>query len=84
MNWAEEEGIRPDLRQAIEEFRRNYEGKMISCNRGGMLVPRFHYYGTDVMEKAMLLFRDKGNPGERFAETIDRLGFENVEKELIG
>lgn len=37
-----------------------------------------------VIERAILLFREQGQPGERFADTIARLGFENVEKELIG
>ena len=36
-----------------------------------------------VIEKAIVLFRDKGEAGERFADTIARLGFKNVEKELI-
>lgn len=35
------------------------------------------------VERAILLFRDKGFKGERFADTIARLGFENVEKELL-
>ena len=34
----------------------------------------------DVIEKAILLFKEQGEKGERFAETIDRIGFENVEK----
>jgi dissimilatory sulfite reductase (desulfoviridin) alpha/beta subunit len=38
----------------------------------------------DVIEKAILLFRDQGIAGERFANTIERLGFENVEKQLLG
>ena len=37
----------------------------------------------NVIEKAILLFSEKGNAGERFADVIDRMGFENVEKELI-
>lgn len=37
-----------------------------------------------VIEKAILFFRDNGNDGERFADTINRIGFEKVEKELIG
>lgn len=37
-----------------------------------------------VVERAILLFKEQGNPGERFADTIARLGFENVEKELVG
>ena len=37
----------------------------------------------DVIEKAILLFREQGVTGERFAKTIERLGFENVEKQLL-
>ena len=37
----------------------------------------------DVLEKAILLFREQGNTGERFADTIARIGFENVEKQLL-
>lgn len=37
-----------------------------------------------VLEKAILLFREQGNTGERFADTIQRLGFENAERQLIG
>ena len=36
-----------------------------------------------VIEKAILLFREQGKTGERFADTINRLGFENVEKQLL-
>ena len=37
----------------------------------------------DVIEKAILLFRDQGVSGERFADTIHRLGFENVQQQLL-
>lgn len=37
-----------------------------------------------VVEKAILLFRDEGIPGERFADTIARLGFDYVNEKLIG
>ena len=37
-----------------------------------------------VIEKAILLFREQGKTGERFAKTIERLGFENVEAQLLG
>ncbi len=37
-----------------------------------------------VVEKAILLFREQGLTGERFAATIDRLGFEKVEAQLLG
>lgn len=36
-----------------------------------------------VLEKALLLYRDQGITGERFADTIARLGFENVEAQLL-
>ncbi len=37
----------------------------------------------DVVEKAILLFKSEGVAGERFGETIDRLGVEEAEKMLI-
>ena len=35
------------------------------------------------MEKAILLFREQGITGERFADTVARLGFENVQDQLL-
>lgn len=37
----------------------------------------------DVVEKAILFFREQGRTGERFADTIERLGFGQVERELL-
>ena len=36
-----------------------------------------------LVEKAILLYREQGKTGERFAETVERLGFENVEAQLL-
>ena len=36
-----------------------------------------------VVEKTILLFREQGQTGERFADTIARLGFENVQAQLL-
>ena len=36
-----------------------------------------------VLEKAILLFREQGKTGERFADTVNRLGFENVQNQLM-
>ncbi len=36
-----------------------------------------------VIEKTILLFREQGKTGERLAQTVDRLGFENVEAQLL-
>ena len=37
-----------------------------------------------VVEKCILLFREQGIAGERFADTIARIGFENVQSQLLG
>ncbi|MDY3906484.1 MAG: C-GCAxxG-C-C family (seleno)protein [Lawsonibacter sp.] len=37
-----------------------------------------------VVEKAILLFRDQGKSGERFADTIDRIGFDKAQELLLG
>jgi len=38
---------------------------------------------VDVVEKAILLFRDEGQTGERFADTVTRLGFDVVSEKLL-
>lgn len=37
----------------------------------------------EVVEKAILLFRDEGISGERFADTVARLGFDYVNEKLL-
>ena len=37
----------------------------------------------NVIEKTILLYKNQGIKGERFEETIKRIGFENVEKQLF-
>lgn len=60
--------------------------------RWGKKVAQGRYLGkvfTDkdevlsVVEKAILLFREQGITGERFADTVARLGFENVQEQLL-
>ena len=36
-----------------------------------------------MVERAILLFRDEGISGERFADTVTRLGFDYVNDKLI-
>ena len=38
----------------------------------------------DLVEKCILLFREQGIAGERFADTVERLGFGNVQAQLLG
>ena len=37
----------------------------------------------ELIENAILLFRDEGISGERFSDTIERLGFDYVQDKLI-
>lgn len=37
----------------------------------------------DTIEKAILLFRSEGIPGERFADTINRIGFDRAEAMIL-
>lgn len=37
----------------------------------------------DIVEKAMLFFREQGKQGERFSDTIARIGFDQVEKMIL-
>lgn len=37
----------------------------------------------DAVERAILFFRDEGVTGERFADTVNRLGFEYVQEKLL-
>ncbi len=37
----------------------------------------------DTVEKVILLYREQGKTGERFAQTIDRIGFENIEAQVL-
>ena len=37
----------------------------------------------DGIETAILLFRDEGISGERFADTVTRLGFDYVNEKLL-
>lgn len=59
-------------------------GKKVSKGRSLSKIFTSREEVLDVIEKAILFFRDNGTKGERFAETIERIGFENVEKQLLG
>ena len=37
----------------------------------------------ELIERVILFYRDNGTPGERFAETIERIGFERVQEALL-
>jgi dissimilatory sulfite reductase (desulfoviridin) alpha/beta subunit len=58
-------------------------GKQVSSGRYLSKVITDREEALNIVEKALLFFRENGIKGERFSDTIDRIGFENVEKELL-
>ncbi len=76
---------------AVEEYREGYKiliggrwGKKTACGR-----PLLRLFTTEeevmtVIDRAILLFREEGIAGERFADTVARLGFDYVSGKLLG
>lgn len=58
-------------------------GKKISHGKALGKIFTSKEEALDVIEKAILFFKDNGLKGERFAETIDRIGFDKVESLLL-
>ena len=38
----------------------------------------------NTIDKAILLFRSEGKAGERFADTIERIGFDRAQEMILG
>ena len=75
---------------AVEDYTNGY--RIYIGGRWGKKVAQGRYLDkvfTDkeevlsIVEKAILLFREQGITGERFADTVARLGFENVQEQLL-
>ncbi len=58
-------------------------GKQVSRGRALSVLCTSEAEVLDLVEKCILLFRDKGTAGERFADTVARIGFENAEAILL-
>lgn len=76
--------------KAFEEYTPGY--KVYVGGRWGKQVARGRFLSKlltspeevmAVIEKAIVMFRDQGQQGERFADTVERIGFEEVEKQLL-
>ncbi len=59
-------------------------GKRVAQGRAMSRIFASEEEVMSVIERAIFLFRDEGKDGERFADTVARLGFENVERKLLG
>ena len=76
---------------AVEEYREGYKiliggrwGKKTACGRP---LPRLFTTEEEVItviDRAIILFREEGIAGERFADTVARLGFDYVSGKLLG
>lgn len=58
-------------------------GKRVAQGRALHKVFTSKEEALHVIEKALLLYREQGHTGERFSQTIDRIGFEAVEQQLL-
>ena len=58
-------------------------GKKVAHGKPLTRILRSEEEVISVVEKAILLFRDEGITGERFADTVDRLGFDYVNDKLL-
>ena len=58
-------------------------GKKVAQGRALDKIFRTEVEVLQVIEKCILLFREQGKAGERFADTIARIGFENVQAQLL-
>ena len=75
---------------ALEEYQQGFKvtiggrwGKKVAHGKALTRIFTSEEEVLDVIEKAILLFRDEGISGERFADTITRLGFDYVNDKLI-
>ncbi len=58
-------------------------GKRVTVGRAMSKIFADKEEVMSIIEKTLLLFREQGKTGERFGDTLARLGFENVEAQLL-
>ena len=75
---------------AIEDGTQGYKiyiggrwGKKVAVGKALNKVFTSKEEALDTIEKAILLYREKGKTGERFAQMVERMGFENIAEELL-
>lgn len=75
------------IEDSIKGYRVYIGGRWGKSVAQGKMIDHFFESEDEVLlfvEKAILLYREQGKTGERFATTIERLGFENVQAQLLG
>lgn len=73
----------PDGTTAYKIYLGGRWGKNVAQGRAMSKVFTDQEEMYSIVEKAILLYREQGKTGERFSQTIERLGFENVEQQLL-
>ncbi len=75
---------------ALEEYREGFKiyiggrwGKKVAHGIPLTRIFESEEEVLEVVERAILLFRDEGISGERFADTVSRLGFDYVNEKLL-
>lgn len=75
---------------AFENYQNGYKiyiggrwGKKVAQGRSLEKIFETEEEVLDTIEKAILLFREQGITGERFADTVARIGFEEVQRQLL-
>lgn len=75
---------------ALEEYREGFKiyiggrwGKKVAHGIPLTKIFESEEEVLEVVERAILLFRDEGISGERFADTVERLGFDYVNEKLL-
>ena len=75
---------------ALSEGKQGYKlylggrwGKNVSIGKPLSRIFESEEEVLSALEKVILLYRDKGNPGERFAVMIERIGFDKVEEAIL-
>ncbi|MGH4052666.1 MAG: (4Fe-4S)-binding protein [Clostridium sp.] len=58
-------------------------GKRVAIGKALNKVFSTKEEALNVIEKAILLYKEQGITGERFAQTIERIGFENIKSQLL-
>ncbi len=76
-------GVFEEYRYGFKVFVGGRWGKKIAHGKPLTKIFTSEEEVLDVVEKAILLFRDEGISGERFADTINRLGFDYVNDKLV-
>lgn len=77
-------GVASEGKQAYKVYVGGRWGKKVARGQALSQLITSEEELLNVVEKAILFFKDQGVDGERFADTIERVGFAETERQLMG